>query len=30
MPFFDGNGIVARLIMNYEFKKNDYPPVLIN
>lgn len=29
-PFSDGNGRVARLIMNYELIKNDYPPVLIN
>ena len=29
-PFNDGNGRVARLIMNYELIKNNYPPVLIN
>lgn len=29
-PFSDGNGRVARLIMNYELIKNNYPPVLIN
>lgn len=29
-PFGDGNGRVARLVMNYELIKNDYPPVLIN
>ena len=29
-PFKDGNGRVARLAMNYELIKNDYPPVLIN
>ena len=28
-PFGDGNGRVARLIMNYELIKNNYPPVLI-
>lgn len=28
-PFKDGNGRVARLIMNYELIKNNYPPVLI-
>jgi len=29
-PFKDGNGRVARLIMNYELIKHDYPPVNIN
>ena len=29
-PFSDGNGRVARLIMNYELIKNNYPPVNIN
>lgn len=29
-PFKDGNGRVARLVMNYELIKNNYPPVLIN
>ena len=29
-PFSDGNGRVARLIMNYELIRNDYPPVNIN
>lgn len=29
-PFSDGNGRVARLIMNYELIKNNYPPILIN
>ena len=29
-PFNDGNGRCARLIMNYELIKNNYPPVLIN
>ena len=29
-PFSDGNGRVARLIMNYELIKNNYPPVIIN
>ena len=29
-PFKDGNGRTARLIMNYELIKNNYPPVLIN
>lgn len=29
-PFTDGNGRIARLIMNYELIKNNYPPVLIN
>jgi len=29
-PFKDGNGRCARLIMNYELIKNNYPPVLIN
>lgn len=29
-PFIDGSGRCARLIMNYELIKNDYPPVLIN
>lgn len=29
-PFSDGNGRVARLIMNYELIKNHYPPVNIN
>jgi Fic family protein len=28
--FSDGNGRVARLMMNYELIKNNYPPVLIN
>lgn len=28
-PFDDGNGRVARLIMNYILLKNDYPPVII-
>lgn len=28
--FNDGNGRCARLIMNYELIKNNYPPVLIN
>ena len=29
-PFSDGNGRTARLIMNYELIKNNYPPALIN
>ncbi len=29
-PFRDGNGRVARLIMNYELMKHNYPPVNIN
>ena len=29
-PFSDGNGRVARLMMNYELIKNNYPPVNIN
>ena len=29
-PFSNGNGRTARLIMNYELIKNNYPPVLIN
>ena len=29
-PFRDGNGRVARLLMNYELIKNNYPPVNIN
>lgn len=29
-PFSDGNGRVARLIMNYELIKNNYPPVNIS
>ncbi len=29
-PFKDDNGRVARLIMNYELIKNNYPPVVIN
>ena len=29
-PFSDGNGRTARLIMNYELIKNNYPPVLLN
>jgi len=29
-PFSDGNGRTARLLMNYELIKNNYPPVLIN
>ena len=29
-PFSDGNGRCARLLMNYELIKNNYPPVLIN
>ena len=29
-PFSDGNGRVARLIMNYELIKNNYPPININ
>lgn len=29
-PFSDGNGRVARLMLNYELIKNNYPPVLIN
>ncbi|MEG2322698.1 MAG: Fic family protein [Bacilli bacterium] len=29
-PFSDGNGRVARLIMNYELIKNNYPPANIN
>ncbi len=29
-PFNDVNGRCARLIMNYELIKNNYPPVLIN
>ncbi|HTL83518.1 MAG TPA: Fic family protein [Bacteroidia bacterium] len=28
-PFDDGNGRVARLIMNYVLMKNEYPPILI-
>jgi Fic family protein len=28
-PFDDGNGRVARLIMNYILLKNDYPPIII-
>lgn len=28
-PFGDGNGRVARLIMNYHLLKNNYPPVVI-
>ena len=28
--FSDGNGRCARLVMNYELIKNNYPPVLIN
>ena len=28
-PFSDGNGRVARLVMNYELIKNNYPPVNI-
>ena len=28
-PFDDGNGRVARLIMNYVLLKHDYPPVII-
>jgi len=28
-PFGDGNGRVARLIMNYHLLKNDYPPIII-
>lgn len=28
-PFDDGNGRVARLLMNYILLKNDYPPVII-
>ena len=29
-PFSDGNGRVARLILNYELIKNNYPPILIS
>lgn len=29
-PFSDGNGRVARLIMNYELIKNNYPPINIS
>lgn len=29
-PFSDGNGRVARLILNYELIKNNYPPIIIN
>lgn len=29
-PFSDGNGRLARLLMNYELIKNNYPPVVIN
>ena len=29
-PFKDGNGRVARLIMNYELIKNNYPPVVFD
>ena len=29
-PFCVGNGRVARLIMNYELMKNNYPPIIIN
>ena len=29
-PFSDGNGRVARLMLNYKLIKNNYPPVLIN
>lgn len=29
-PFSDENGRVARLIMNYELIKNNYPPILVN
>lgn len=28
-PFDDGNGRIARLLMNYHLLKNDYPPVII-
>ena len=28
-PFDDGNGRVARLVMNYILMKNDFPPILI-
>ncbi len=28
-PFDDGNGRVSRLLMNYHFMKNGYPPVVI-
>ena len=30
VSFADGNGRCARLMMNYELIKNNYPPVLIN
>lgn len=28
-PFDDGNGRIARLLMNYVLSKNDFPPVII-
>src|SRR5690606_7801640 len=28
-PFDDGNGRTARLLMNYELLRNDFPPVII-